>query len=107
MTIPQIWDTFEMRASINHEITFWGPDPKLSPTYDISIIWAKLGHDHLEVGTRSKGNVEPSPNFHGHRQLIVVAPCVHGRLVSVTESITTNFSYMKKHLQMWLAHDMK
>ena len=89
MTIPQIWDTFEMRASINDEITFRGPDPRLSSTYDSSIIWAC---NPLEVRTRSKGNVEPSPNFHGHRHLIVMAPCLHGGLVSATESIRTNSS---------------
>ena len=92
MTIPQIWDTFEMRASINYEITFGGPDPRLSSTYDSSIIWA---FNPLEVRTRSKGNVEPSPNFHGHRHLIVVAHCVHDRLVSATESMITISSHLK------------
>ena len=54
-----------------------------------------FGKNPLEVRTRSKGNVEPSPNFHGHRHLIVMAPCVHGGLVSATESITTNSSLLK------------
>ena len=92
MTIPQIWDTFEMRASINREITF-GVLTQDSPPL---MILQSFGHNNpLEVRTRSEGNVEPSPNFHGHRQLIMVAPCVHGRLVSATESITKNSSLLK------------
>ena len=50
---------------------FWWSWPKT-----LLHIWS-FGHNPLEGRTRSKGNIEPSPNFHGHRNLIVVAPCVH------------------------------